>query len=269
MDQKRPPILSCKYYDQESVFFPENLLREARRQKNIGNGQVPSICILDPDGDILSYLKSNDMATLNAYWACYHTELYDFEHQGIQLGIIGSAVGASFAVLLAEQLFVSGCQLLISITSSGIIAAKQKPPFFILIDQAYRDEGTSYHYVAPSDYCDIDPELLATLSEALQDDEPPIYIGASWTTDAPFRETASAIQQAKNKGILAVEMEASALYAFAQAREKKVVCFAHVTNSMGSIEGDFEKGEENGSKHALKLIESTAQAWLEKLNTFI
>lgn len=264
MQQKQPPILSHKVYDQESVFFPENLLREARRQKNITQGHVPSICILDPDGDILSYLKTNGIATFNNHWACYHTKLYDFEYQGIRFGIIGSAVGASFAVLLAEQLFVSGCELLISVTSSGIIAAKQKPPFFILIDQAYRDEGTSYHYLAPSDYCGIDSGLLATLSEALLDGEIPIYIGATWTTDAPFRETASAIQQAKERGILAVEMEASALYAFAKARQKKVACFAHVTNSMGSIEGDFEKGEENGSKQALKLIASTAQAWRNK-----
>jgi uridine phosphorylase len=63
-------------------------------------------------------------------------------------------------------------------------------------------------------------------------------------------------------GILAVEMEAAALYAFAQARSRPVVCFAHVTNRMGNVEGDFEKGEEDGSRDALQLVAITAKIWL-------
>jgi len=60
--------------------------------------------------------------------------------------------------------------------------------------------------------------------------------GATWTTDAPFRETQQAIEAALQAGILAVEMEAAALYAFARARNRAVLCFAHVTNQMGRIE---------------------------------
>jgi uridine phosphorylase len=89
-----------------------------------------------------------------------------------------------------------------------------------------------------------------------------VYRGATWTTDAPFRETEHAIKQAKILRIIAVEMEAAALYAFAQARSKPVVCFAHVTNRMGNVEGDFEKGEAYGSRDALQLIAVTAKTWL-------
>jgi uridine phosphorylase len=60
-------------------------------------------------------------------------------------------------------------------------------------------------------------------------------------------------------------MEASALYAFAQARHKAVICFAHVTNQMGNIEGDFEKGEADGSRDALELIAATAKVLRPKL----
>ena len=58
-------------------------------------------------------------------------------------------------------------------------------------------------------------------------------------------------------------MEAAALYAFAQVRHKAVICFAHVTNQMGNVEVDFEKGEANGSRDALELIAATAKAWLQ------
>jgi uridine phosphorylase len=65
----------------------------------------------------------------------------------------------------------------------------------------------------------------------------------------------------RDKALLAVEMEAAALYAFAEARRKPVLCFAHVTNQMAQIEGDFEKGEANGTRDALDVISTAARAW--------
>ena len=88
-----------------------------------------------------------------------------------------------------------------------------------------------------------------------------VYRGATWTTDAPFRETEQAIEAARGKGALAVEMEAAALYAFATARARPVFCLAHVTNQMAQIEGDFEKGEFNGTTDALLIIAATARRW--------
>jgi purine-nucleoside phosphorylase len=83
---------------------------------------------------------------------------------------------------------------------------------------------------------------VEAVTPGLSDVGEPVERGATWTTDAPFRETAAALEAARAKGILAVEMEAAALYAFARARGRPVLCFAHVTNRMGR-EGDFEKGE--------------------------
>ena len=68
----------------------------------------------------------------------------------------------------------------------------------------------------------------------------------------------------RDKGLLAVEMEAAALYAFGQARHKPVLCFAHVTNRMGSILGDFEKGEADGTVDALTVIVTAAKRFLER-----
>ena len=79
-------------------------------------------------------------------------------------------------------------------------------------------------------------------------------VGASWTTDAPFRETAEAIGAARRKGILAVEMEAAALYTFARSAEVRVLCLAHVTNTMGQTGNDFEKGEADGTRDALTAL---------------
>ena len=87
-------------------------------------------------------------------------------------------------------------------------------------------------------------------------------IGSSWTTDAPFRETAEAIDLARSKCVLAVEMEAAALYAFAQAANKQILCLAHVTNTMGQTAQDFEKGEADGTAEALRIVEALVQIGL-------
>lgn len=258
------PIVSGKDHKAPSVFRPEALLRESRRQKGLPLVAVPPVCVLDPDGDVVRHLKRTGAGRGHEGWACYHTELLTFDVDGVgEVGIIGYAVGASFAVLIAEQLFASGCRLLISVTSAGQIANNGPTPYFVLIDRALRDEGTSYHYLPPATFA-VAPNaaLLTRVEEALSRiADIVVHRGATWTTDAPYRETEAAIVSARDLGALAVEMEAAALYAFAAARRRSVVCLAHVTNAMAQTIGDFEKGESDGATATLALIVATARAW--------
>lgn len=255
-----PPLLKNKTHDEPSVFTPDNLLREARRQNDIEHGPVPDICLLDPDGDIVDRLRAADRAIPHPHWPGYHTTLYATEVDGDSIGVLGRAVGSSFAVLVAEQLFAAGCKLLLSITSAGQIVSQGSPPYFVLIDEALRDEGTSYHYQPPAPYAALRPGLKTRLDGAFSSMSVPVHTGRAWTTDAPYRETETAIEAARDEDILAVEMEAAALYAFADARNKSVVCFAHVTNQMAVEEGDFEKGEADGVRDALTLTAAAINA---------
>jgi uridine phosphorylase len=250
-------ILKSKHFSDNSVFLPENLLREARRQKNLNDCKVPKVCVLDPDGDIVRYLLKNG-SELNSCWACYHSELYNAKYKDLQFGIIGCAVGAPYAVLLAEQLFVSGCELLVSITSAGKINDNIKSDY-LLIKETIRDEGTSYHYLPANEDSFLSTDLLQNLLKLETNCSLSVQVGKSWTTDAPYRETQSAIAHAKGLGADSVEMEASALYAFSKVKSKPVVCYAHLTNSMAQQNGDFEKGAENGSLTSLELVYQTVK----------
>ena len=167
-------------------------------------------------------------------------------------------------MLVAEQLFASGCRFLVSITSAGQIQSCGPTPYFILIDRALRDEGTSHHYLPPSLFADADPKLTNPIMASLATTSLAVIQGATWTTDAPFRETEAAIEQAHELGPLAVEMEAAALYAFASTQNVPVVCFAHVTNQMGRIEGDFEKGANDGAEESLNVIAQVTRGWRQQ-----
>lgn len=258
----KSPILENKFPASASVFMPNALIREARRQKKLPVVNVPRVCVLDPDGDIVRRLRKEGRAQKFEAWPCYHSELDTFALGAEKAGIVGCAVGAPFAVLIAEQLFACGCQLLLSVTSAGQIKAIRPPPYFVIIDRALRDEGCSYHYAVASEFAEANSHLVKLARDALVTRGFDALIGSSWTTDAPFRETAEAIGSAQAKGVMAVEMEAAALYTFARTKGVSVLCLAHVTNSMGQVEQDFEKGEADGSAEALRVLEAITSAIL-------
>lgn len=102
-----PPILDNKRADLPSVFVPSALLREARRQKKLQTLDVPRICILDPDGDLVRTLRAAGKTKRFEAWPCYHTELDCFELGGQTAGIIGRVVGSSFAIEIDDFRFSS------------------------------------------------------------------------------------------------------------------------------------------------------------------
>ena len=246
------------------MFQAANLLRESRRQRGLPDVAVPAVALLDPGGDLVRFLSSSGQGQRHPGWACYHTEMWTVEVQGIEIGVVGVAVGASFAVLVAEQLFASGAEILISVSSAGQVAPLGPLPRLVLIDRALRDEGTSEHYLPPDLWSSLDSDLLAKLHGSFDALPEPVSVGSSWTTDAPYRETASAIEAAQQLGAVCVEMEAAALYAFAAACSRTVVCLAHITNTMAAKGEDFEKGVDDGVHVTLAAAAAVAVALMAK-----
>ena len=249
-------------FHEPSLFLAANMMREARRQRGVGEHPVPSICVLDPDGDLLAYLQNHHGASRMDGWVCYHTDLWEVEWEGLRLGVVGRAVGAPFAVLVAEELFASGCGLLISVTSAGWLGADLPDSCMILIDRAVRGEGTSQAYLPAGPLVDAPADLVDHTFRQSTDAPLRLARGTVWTTDAPFRETAAVLDAMREAGVLAVEMEAAGLYAFAEAKQQPVICFAQVTNTMGTTEGDFEKGPSEGAHLALEAIRAAAAGWV-------
>ena len=195
-----PPFVTATDHREPSVFQVENLLREARRQRHLGATPVPAVCLLDPDGDTIRHLAPLGRVTRHADWACYHSELWTTHYEGTDIGIVPCAVGAPYAVLVAEELAASGCRLLVSVTSAGTIVPLGTPPYFVLIERAWRDEGTSHRYLPPGEWAAMPGHLADALDGAFEALGEPVHRGTSWTTDAPFRETATAIERAPHSG---------------------------------------------------------------------
>ncbi len=243
-----------------AVFEPANLLESARRQKGLGDCRVPSGCLLDMDGELVERLVASGRATPDRAWPCFHTRLYRWKAGDSEVGVVGGTVGAPFAVLVAEELFASGCEALVTISSAGMVAAAARPPFFVLVERALRDEGTSYHYFPADRYAEADPALADAVERALTGIPARLLRGASWTTDAPFRESAALIDARRAEGVICVEMEAAALLAMSRALRRPITCLAHVTNAMATRPDDFEKGGRDGQEEAIELCARAVRA---------
>ncbi len=243
-DEQKLPLLTHPT-EEQSVFLPENLLAQASIMKGGRRSKLPACCLLDFDGELVAVAQEHFGAQTAPDWPCFHTSLLVIERDGFEMGLIGGTVGASFAVLISEQLIAAGCCHLIGYSSAGSIGKQVSPPYMMVPDRAIRDEGTSYHYLPPAPWVDAGGHLPAILARHAESCGLPVYRGTTWTTDAPYRETASQIEQHRASGVQTVEMEAAALMALAQVKKVEIASLLHVTNTMATGDNDFHKGPDD------------------------
>lgn len=237
------PLLDTHALEQPSVLTPDDLMREVRRTRRVRTAALPPLCVLDFDGDLFDGLIHEGTAAPVPGWACFHTPMVAVRRHGVRCGVVPRTIGGPFAVLVAEQLIAGGARVVIGLTSSGRLAPTLPLPSLVIATEAIRDEGTSLHYLPPSERVTAPGEpLIDALAERLAA-VAPVSRGLVWTTDAPYRETRQQVRHWAAAGALAVEMQAASLFAFAQARKATVAVVALVSND-GEHAGDqFDTGE--------------------------
>jgi len=128
------------------------------------------------------------------------------------LGFARLPIGAPAAAIAVEEMSARGTELFIAVGAAGAVSERLAAGDLAVCSAALRDEGTSHHYVPPEPFALPDAYLTQRLRKAL----PAAAYGPSWTTDAPYRETAEEIARYRGEGILTVEMEASCLFTVAR-----------------------------------------------------
>ena len=248
--------------EEASAFSPEALLEAVRVARSLPREPLPPICILEFDGDLTDWLISTGAAKPWKSWACFHTTMHALEVEGTLCGIVPRTIGGPYAVLIAEQLKSSGAQVLLGLTSAGRVAVSVRIPSLVVATAAIRDEGTSYHYLSANRSALAHATLADSLLRGLGSLGVPVLSGAVWTTDAPYRETKQQLAEYARQGVLAVEMQAASLFAFAIARGMPVGMVAHVTNAVDHEQAPFEKGSHEFSKRLLEAMCRVAKSFL-------
>ncbi len=237
-----------------TAFSPESLIKAVRAAKHLEPVPIPPVCILEFDGDLTDWLVSTNRAKPWKSWACFHTPMFSFEVDGLTCGIVPRTIGGPYAVLIAEQIKVSGGRAVFGLTSAGRVSSRMPIPGIVVPTSAVRDEGTSYHYLPPGETVDAPPKVVHLLKSALEILALPVLSGTVWTTDAPYRETEQQLSDHAKDDVLAVEMQAASLFAFAKAQHFPVGMVAYVTNGIGQTSEPFDKGTVTQEFEILKQI---------------
>ena len=261
MTLNRIPLLAHPL-EESSAFTPEALLEAVRVARSLPRDPVPPICILEFDGDLTDWLISTGAAKPWKSWACFHTTMHALEVEETPCGIVPRTIGGPYAALIAEQLKSSGAQVVLGLASAGRVAASVPVPSLVVATAAIRDEGTSYHYLSASRSAVAHATLADSLQRGLGNLGVPVLSGVVWTTDAPYRETKQQLAEYARQGVLAVEMQAASLFAFAIARGIPVGMVAHVTNAVDREQAPFEKGSQEFSQRLLEAMCRVAKSFL-------
>lgn len=224
---------------------------------------LPPLCVLDFDGDLSDRLAEEGRTSPVKSWACFHTSMRAMTLNGVACGIVPRTIGGPYAVLVAEQLWAAGAKAIVGITSAGRISSNLPLPSIVVVDEAVRDEGTSLHYLPPSTtIVTPTPRLAELLTQELGTVASHVRRGTAWTTDAPYRETPDQLRLWAERGVLAVEMQAASLFAFARARAANVAIVALVSNGVDQVTGQFDTGGHAFRTDVLAAIARAAHAFM-------
>lgn len=154
-----------------------------------------------------------------------------FHYRGHILGSYQTQLGGPFSVCLMEDLIAKGAKKFLFFGSCGALDQTLATNHIVIPSEAYRDEGTSYHYMPPSDYVEIPTALK--LKAILDSLEIPNVVGKVWTTDAFFRETAENCRKRREEGCIAVDMECASLAAASRFRGVEFYQFLYAADCIG------------------------------------
>jgi uridine phosphorylase len=246
-----------------SAFTADSLVAAVRSERKLPSEAVPPVCLLEFDGDLTDWMVTAGLAQVYKNWACFHTVMHTIEVDGTHCGIIPRTIGGPYAVLVAEQLKASGVQVILGLTSAGRVGRSLPLPSLVIVEEAIRDEGTSYHYLPPSDSVHSNAELVASLAGEMGFEGLPVTLGRVWTTDAPYRETQQQLDNYAASGVVAVEMQAASLFAFSKAKEIPVGVVALVSNAVDHTEDTFNKGSYDLGKRLIEAMCRSAIRYLK------
>ncbi len=146
-------------------------------------------------------------------------DLYLIKRTKERVAVMGNfGIGAPALTNMAEEMFAWGAKRCVVLSLAGGLQPELQPGSVVVCNRALRDEGTSYHYLPPAKDVLASPDLVKAVCAALEARGVSPSIGATWSTDAPYRETRQEAEQYQQEGVMAVDMESAGLFAAAQAR---------------------------------------------------
>jgi uridine phosphorylase len=229
-----PVPLDPAKYKSKPFFNPSDFIGYMRGLGKIGGRPAPEAVVLSYQRSLFEHVLATRRTTQAELY--FSNELYYLEDSGGKIAIAGRfGVGAPAAAVMLEELIAFGARRFVSVGTAGSLRADLPPGSLVLCDSAFRDEGTSYHYLPGGGPVFPSEEMTKRLSAELERGGLPYRKGPAWTTDAIYRETPEEVLMHAGKGALVVEMEAAALFAVARFRSALIASCFSVSDTLAEL----------------------------------
>ena len=221
----------------------------------------PKICVSTFSENIIQKFASldNTVKIAELYTANGATPVYKIRYKDNDIAFYMSRVGAPACVAGFEEAAAMGAEKFVLFGSCGVLNDEKVRDKIIIPTSAVRDEGTSYHYVAPSAEINADETSVQILENVLKNCGYQYIKGKTWTSDAIYRETIPIINERKQEGCIAVEMECAAMLAVSQYRKIPFIQFLYGADDLSSDKWDIRDltlhGLTNAEKYMLLAFE--------------
>jgi uridine phosphorylase len=177
-------------------------------------------CVITFFREVLEDMEKKGLIKVVRYLNCETMEvpIYEMEYMGKKVHLFLGYVGASGSAAFLEELIAYGFDKFIVCGGAGVLRKDIAVGHLIIPTSAIRDEGVSYHYLAPAREVDCSPDVVGKIEEDFKQYKIEYIKAKTWTTDSFYRETEQKIELRKSEGCVTVEMEAAAFFAVAKFR---------------------------------------------------
>jgi uridine phosphorylase len=168
-------------------------------------------------------------------------------------------VGAPVVGVLVEEFAAWGVAEFIWLGIAGGLQPSLNCGDLVLVETAVRDEGTSHHYLPAAATVAASEELTTWVETAVRSTSLPLHKGPTWTTDAPYRETAAAVAHYQQQGVQTVEMEVAALFAVAPYRQKQAAALLAVSDSLANGVWQPASDPKRPERHLAQVLDAVVE----------
>ena len=210
----------------------------------VSDGDLNDVALLPGDPDRVDRIADR---CVDAHVVSENREykLVNATYEGTDLTICSTGIGSPSAAVAIEELAAVGVETLIRPGTTGALQSDIDIGDMVVATAAAKDEGTTKRYEAVEYPAVPDYEVLSALVDAADDDAGGVHVGPIATDDAFYAEDEAYFGDREAAGILAVEMEAAALFTLARRRGLRAGAICTVDGNLveGTQKGETETGE--------------------------
>lgn len=207
--------------EDEAIFTPLDFVRYVaeNRKVPVDTIKVPQRLLITYQRRTYEYGKKLIDGKSVDWWMYGESQPFCIgRFNNVEIGLGRFWVGAPAAVMTLEELIACGAKTIFEVGASGGLQTFLQPSNIIVVTEAICDEGTSHHYLAPKLKVESSPKLRSKLIKHLTERKIKHFVGSVWSTDGVYRETRKKFFKFRDSGVLAVNMETSAIFAVAKYR---------------------------------------------------